>query len=614
MSTNPAIQINKARALAQAGKTAAARKAYKSSLGPRPSPDLLVEFAMFEANGGHLANAKKLLVKASRLAPTNPDILINLGEIYRLAENHKDAALALKKACELTGEKDADALYLLAEAERNLGELDAAETHASAAQALSPQDAEIAISQALIQMAKGETDRAITHYQRALDIAPGNYEVASNLAYLHFQQEHWQSAADAFDIVSKLGPLSPQNLLNHIDALIYVERGVEAVEMLASLDTSSLDEETLHLAYSSALTSTGQFDEAEIHLRKLLEIEPNDAVAYEKLATINKLKPEDEPFLSNIANSAQSDQERIRANFALYQLLKKGAADEAFTALETANQLIFSQNPFDYEAHLHALKETVNMFSADIMHERTGQGDDREGPIFIFGMPRSGTTLVETILGAHEGVHAGGERTLVRNFANTEPDYPYSLSEKSADWAREKGAEFYHDMFADAPDARFVTDKLPGNYVNIGLIGWLLPKAKLVYCRRDAMDTCFSCYEQHFRSGLRFAYDLTALGQAYAAHSFIMKHWLENSPLSIHIVDYEKLVTDSESVIKHLVDFCGLNFDKKSVDPSQSGRSIATASAWQARQPINAGSVKKWARFEEQLRPLKEALEASEVT
>ncbi|MGI9371517.1 MAG: tetratricopeptide repeat protein, partial [Hyphomicrobiales bacterium] len=323
MSSNPAIQLTKARSLAQAGKTSAARKAYKSCLGPRPTTDVLIEFAMFEANGGHLANARKLLVKAKQLAPNNPDIYINLGEIYRLTKNYQDAAVSLRRACELTKNEDADALYLLAEAERSLGELEQAEIHAQAAHTLAPGDVDIAISQALIQIAKGAPHLAIDHYQKALEIAPQRFETASNLALLLFQNERWHEAAAAFAAASKLAPISNHHILNWIDALIYVERGSEALDVLETFDRTEIDQTTLHLALSSALISVGRFDDAEIHLREILKADAPSAVAYEKLSTLNKLKAEDETPLRALAESAKSNQERMRANFALYHLLKK---------------------------------------------------------------------------------------------------------------------------------------------------------------------------------------------------------------------------------------------------------------------------------------------------
>jgi hypothetical protein len=138
----------------------------------------------------------------------------------------------------------------------------------------------------------------------------------------------------------------------------------------------------------------------------------------------------------------------------------------------------------------------------------------------------------------------------------------------------------------------------------------LLPGAKIIYCRREPMDNCFSCYEQHFRSGLLYAYDLEALAVAYRAHENIMSHWLENSPQSIHIVDYEKLVRDPELNARELTDFCGLNFNIDCIKPENVDRSIATASAWQARQPINVSSIGKWKRYKDALQPLKAALEA----
>ncbi len=166
-------------------------------------------------------------------------------------------------------------------------------------------------------------------------------------------------------------------------------------------------------------------------------------------------------------------------------------------------------------------------------------------------------------------------------------------------------------MFSKAGKASFVTDKLPGNFNNIGLIHLLLPDAKIVYCKRNAMDNCLSCFEHNFESGMSYTCSLEGLGEAYRQHLRMMQHWFEVCPISVHTVHYENLVTEPEIHVRALLEYIGVDWDPACLEPEKVEHSIATASVWQARQPINPGSVERWRRYEKQLQPLIKALEAN---
>jgi hypothetical protein len=163
-------------------------------------------------------------------------------------------------------------------------------------------------------------------------------------------------------------------------------------------------------------------------------------------------------------------------------------------------------------------------------------------------------------------------------------------------------------MFANAEGRRFATDKLPANYLNIGLIRWILPHARFIYCRRTPEDNALSIYEQNFGRNIAFASDLQACGAMYRDHLRMMEHWQGACAIPIHTVDYEALVADPEPQIRALLGFVGLSFDPACLRPETVQRSVVTASVWQVRQPIASGSVGKWRRFEQQLRPFTEAL------
>ena len=223
-------------------------------------------------------------------------------------------------------------------------------------------------------------------------------------------------------------------------------------------------------------------------------------------------------------------------------------------------------------------------------------------------MPRSGTTLTEQILAAYPQVKAGGERQDFQHLSATLPGYPEGLESLPRDWARDQGERILQSMTGDDPSQRYATNKSPGNYAFIGLILWIFPRARVIYCRRDPREIGLSCYEQNFRSGLSYAYNLEHFAFAYKQHHRIMEHWLDVAPVDIHIVDYERMVSEPEVIARGMVEYCELEWDPQCLDTSKVTRPIETASVWQVRQPINTGSLGKWKRYERQLQPMIEAL------
>jgi hypothetical protein len=230
-------------------------------------------------------------------------------------------------------------------------------------------------------------------------------------------------------------------------------------------------------------------------------------------------------------------------------------------------------------------------------------------------MPRSGTTLVEQILAAHSGVRADGERTAlfeyVRELAGDDPEARWP--EVLATLGRERFAALAERYLegAEASGARRITDKMPANFLNLGLAELLLPGARVVYCRRDPMDTGLSCYRQNFRSeGMAFARRLEHIAVYQQACLRLMAHWRAVSKLPIHVVDYESLVADFEPQVRALLGFVGLPWEAACLHPERHHRVVATASYEQVRRPVYATSVGGWRRYERELEPLRAALAA----
>jgi hypothetical protein len=304
-------------------------------------------------------------------------------------------------------------------------------------------------------------------------------------------------------------------------------------------------------------------------------------------------------------------EDRLNLQFALGKAwMEAGDAARAFTHFERANGLQRSLLQFDIDRHLAVMDAMAASFDADTMGRLAGAGHPSDRPIFIIGMPRSGTTLVEQVLASHPLVHGAGELPLMGQLADRLPAPGDGLVEAlSPDALARLGAEYDSRLEALAPGAARVTDKLPGNFLFAGLIRLVLPDAWIIHCVRDPLDTCLSCYETRFTKGHHFAYDLRELGLHHRGYQRLMDHWRGVLPKGRFIeVRYEDVVADLKGQAQRLVAFCGLDWDEACLEFHQTPRQIWTASWNQARRPLYRSSVHRARAHADRLGPLIEAL------
>jgi hypothetical protein len=250
---------------------------------------------------------------------------------------------------------------------------------------------------------------------------------------------------------------------------------------------------------------------------------------------------------------------------------------------------------------------------AEAIARGCGRGDPDETPIFIVGMPRSGSSLLEQILAAHPQIHGAGEllqmkQLVVHEFANQGP-FPASMGNRTPDQLRALGRRYLAATKARAPGAQRIIDKLPLNFYFAGLIHLMLPNARIIHLRRDPLDTCLSCHTTLFREPVRYAHDQAELGRFYRAYQTLMAHWRQVLPPARFIeVEYGDLVADPAAQARRLLEFCGMPWDDACLRPEHSDRPIRTASRLQARQPVYRGSVGRAGRYRDYLGPLVAAL------
>jgi tetratricopeptide (TPR) repeat protein len=330
-----------------------------------------------------------------------------------------------------------------------------------------------------------------------------------------------------------------------------------------------------------------------------------DPSFYANLADLIRFRPggEDLAAMEELAADAESLDEaaRIPLHFALGKAYQDCGEDEAaFHHYREGNRRKRRALAYDEAATLAAMARTEREFSAEMMARHRGEGDPSEIPIFILGMPRSGSTLIEQILASHPGVQGGDER----------PDFPELLEALGGDFAA-LGAAYVERCRALAPGAARLTDKLPGNFRHAGAIHLALPKARIIHSRRAAADTCLSCFTKLFRGEQAYTYDLGELGRYYRAYARLMAHWRAVLPASVFLeVDYEELVGDPETQTRRLLAHCGLEWDSACLAFHQTRRAVRTASAAQVRQPLHRGAIGRWRRYETLLAPLLAELEA----
>jgi tetratricopeptide (TPR) repeat protein len=466
--------------------------------------------------------------------------------------------------------------------------------------------------------------KAVDCFRNAIRIDPAFVAAYNNLGNALLVQGRLQEAVDAFDHALKLQPDNADVVFNLGVALEVqgeLTRAVDCYRQVLRMKPGNVLARN-HLA--DALKELGLVAEAIDELRETVQLYPGNVSAYAKLANFAaegfyQIQPNEigqiKAFLKSGSGSAS---DRAFCYFAMGMVHDKlGSYDEAFGYFQLGNDLRkrFLQErkvPFDAEIH-HAFVATVMAtYSQSRVETVKDWGLPNDLPIFIIGMPRSGTTLVEQVLASHPSVFGAGERENILDFIAQRPTARnvehYSAALPTDMGMARKMAGAYLDHLATlGQGAARVTIKTNENYLHLGLIATLFPRARIIHCRRDPLDVCLSCYFQNFNSN-DFVWSLEDLGAYYRAYEKIMAHWHQVLPFAIYELPYEDLVRDQETVTRNLLAFCGLNWDDRCLTFHNTRRAVRTASVIQVRKPIYDRAIGRWKHYRAHLGPLFQAL------
>ena len=561
--------------------------------------------------------------KADSKLPNNPQIKNNLAVALRDSGSIEEAIAIFESI--ISANPDHSLPHRnLGDVLRMQGEFDRAIDKYKAAAKLDPKDAATQNSIGITFSMVGKVDEAILHFQLAVDINQTFPEAENNLANALLTARRYEDAIRHATTAIRLRPHFPNAHLTLGN--IYKLQGnnkqaISEYKKAAELDPGNA---ILHQSIGSAMTDAGHFPEAITHLEKALQLKPNFFVVYQNLVALAVQEKYDfsdyqiKRIIDLSSERGLPSADVSRLNFTLGSLLeKKGDYDAAMSCFQKANM---SQEktatsrglPFDGHAHADFIDNIIHSFNAALMGSDLSSGHPTQRPIFVVGMPRSGTTLVEQIIASHPLAAGVGELPDVAYLADElskkhQAEYPSCIEQAEAEQLFKLANQYDIRISELCPDAERIADKMPDNFLRLGLIALLFPNAHIIHCKRNPLDICLSCYKSDF-GGVRWAGSLKNISQYFIQYHRLMEHWHQVLPLQIHDIFYEDLVTQHEVTAEKLIAACGLNWHDLCLDFYKGDGTVRTLSRVQVRQPIYDSSIGSWKHYEEHLRPLRENL------
>ena len=448
--------------------------------------------------------------------------------------------------------------------------------------------------------------------RRAIQIAPGFMAARANLAL----------------VLGRTGrPAEALELLDEIFAIDHEDAGVlnlraatlgklgdfeEAIQLYEILLQRTPKQPRLWLSYGHMLKTVGRQADGIAAYRQALAVEPKLGEAWWSLANLKTVEFDEHDIVAmkqEVEANDLAEADRMHLSFALGKAMHDaGDPEQAFGYYEAANALRLKTQPY-YAAKLgRSVDLCIELLSAEFFAKHAG-GCDAPDPVFIVGLPRAGSTLIEQILSSHSLVEGTAELPDIPAMVNNLGPYPSALAKLGATDREKLGREYLKRAGVQRRTTRpFFIDKLPNNWLFVPFIQLILPRAKIIDARRHPLACCFSNFRQHFARGQPFTYNLRDLGRYYSDYVRMMAHIDVALPGRVHRVIYERMVDDTEGEVRRLLDYCGLDFEPQVLEFYKTDRAVRTASSEQVRQPIYRDATDEWRAYEPHLGPLKDAL------
>jgi tetratricopeptide (TPR) repeat protein len=622
--------------------------------------DLLPDFAQFHVNRGEMCRLLKRLdeaiehgEKAVKLDPKSAAAHSNLGIAYYDKKDYDRAEECQQKALKLEPQ--------LVQSLNNMGSIKRARKESEEAMAfyrqvleIDPDYHESANNLAALLIEDNQSDEALKLLMRLVKVNPNYAEAHNNIGNAFFAKEEYDKALVAYNRALSLrqGYLEPMLGIARVqkekeqldDAALTVKHVLEidskrpeAYALLGDIRLKQAKYEESGEAYRKAITleetllgahlglgqlqmELGELNEAEKTFQQAMEINSDEVAPYVFMTQVSKIKQGD-GILARLEQEAGKLQElpegkAMSLHFAMgkaYDDVKE--YDKAFPHFMEGCRIKRGKIDYNPGNNDRSCAEIIRFFKEENLAKLRGGAEPSDLPIFVLGMPRSGTTLVETIIASHPEVFGAGElHDILRIANNPKPGiksegFPISMQGLTAADVREMGERYLENLRQHDARASRITDKMPANFMALGLIHLMLPQAKVVHVMRNPVDICLSNFTKNFNNSQLHSYDLSEMARFYVNYAKLMEHWRKVLPQgSFYDIQYEQLVADPEPETRSLIDYCGLSWDDACLSPHKTERGVKTASVTQVRQPVYTDSVERWRRYETFLQPLLDAL------
>lgn len=628
-----------------AGELVKAEQAYKEALQIAPQIDVAffgLHLVAFRA--GNLPAASDMIEHAIKRAPANSRYYHQKGEVLLMQEQFDAAIAAFKNAVSLNKMEDRS-WYMLGYAQFKLGKLGDAITNLEKSVRLNSKAADVWRILGETYVRAMQKKKAEDAFDKMAKLAPDNLTFLGGVAATCRHFMHFELAVKYMEVARKAHPDNESVAITLANAYRDNDEGEKAKALLLELLEVYGPSAKILGSLGIICTYLGENDLAATYFHEAIELDPSEMILYNGIAVNRRYKPEDLDEIDKIASYVEkaglNEDMLAFTSFPLAKMYDDAKAyDKAFHYINLGNTITQAQRPFSIEEHEVYIDRVIKFFDKDYFASRVGKkSNPDERPVFIVGMPRSGSTLVEQILSAHSKILSTEEVPFITHAINVAPQVILGkpVDNRNVDIREKQMAELKHEypqILAQANDkhmsdlaeyylrevelaaggsAERITDKQLYNYMHLGFIATLFPNAKIIHCKRHPLDTCISCYFQNFAKANGYTYNLEKLGDYYLIYQRMMEHWKRELPLEIFDVEYADMVNDQEATSRAMIEHLGLDWEEGCLNYRKNDKVVKTASLWQVRQPIYKRSVERWRNYDKYIGVLKDKLGYSDA-